>query len=242
MGVGLPLAIGNVLYAARFHREGPSLVEDDRDALHTAGPILLVVEEVESLAAKIRDLSYEMGFQCLVAETGDEALVLARQFKPIAVVLGMGLSDHSALAVFDRLKRYVETQHIPVHVLPSRHHVQAALSKGKISYLARPIKRRALTIVLEELAAKLERTSRLVLIVEDDPVQLEAVKRCLTSGNVETVSAGTAAECLQRLQERVFDCIVLDFALPDASGQAALETISKNGSHSFAVSGASAAH
>jgi CheY-like chemotaxis protein len=50
---------------------------------------------------------------------------------------------------------------------------------------------------------------------------------------VETVSAGTAAECLVLLKAQTFDCMVLDLSLPDASGFSLLETLSADGDHAF---------
>ncbi|WP_236627581.1 response regulator [Caulobacter sp. B11] len=74
---------------------------------------------------------------------------------------------------------------------------------------------------------------RRVLIVEDDTVQREAVSKLLSSGDVETVGVGTAAECLEQLAQNTFDCMVLDLSLPDASGFSLLETLSQDGRHAF---------
>jgi signal transduction histidine kinase/CheY-like chemotaxis protein/CHASE3 domain sensor protein len=210
----------------------PRRVDDDRERLST-GPVLLVVEDDESFAGIVRDLSHEMKFQCLVAGTAEEALQLARDFRPSAIVLDVGLPDQSGLAVLDRLKRDVATRHIPVHVVSAADHSQTALALGAIGYLVKPVKRQDLAGVLEALAAKLSRTVRRVLIVEDDPVQLDAVTRLLASADVETIGASTAAECIEHLREETFDCMVLDLTLPDASGFALLETLSKDGAHSF---------
>src|SRR6202012_425081 len=49
----------------------------------------------------------------------------------------------------------------------------------------------------------------------------------------ETVSAATAAECLQLLKAETFDCMVLDLTLPDASGYSLLETLSAEGDYAF---------
>ena len=64
-------------------------------------------------------------------------------------------------------------------------------------------------------------------------MQRDAVSRLLTSGDVETMTAGTAAECLKLLKEQTFDCMVLDLSLPDASGYTLLETLSQDSAHSF---------
>lgn len=208
-------------------------VDDDRDALGAGDRILLVVEDDSTFAAIVRDLAREMGFRCLVAGGAEEALELARRFKPSAVVLDVGLPDQSGLAVLDRLKREVETRHIPVHVVSASDHSQTALSLGAIGYLVKPVKREDLAGVLEALAAKLSQTARRVLIVEDDPVQRDAVARLLATGDVDAVGVGTAAECLERLRHETFDCMVLDLTLPDASGFDLLEQIRADASHGF---------
>ncbi len=95
------------------------------------------------------------------------------------------------------------------------------------------MKREDLTEVLKKLETKLAQRMRRVLIVEDDPVQRDAVQRLLGSHEVETVAAATAAECLVLLKDQTFDCMVLDLSLPDASGYSLLETLSKEDAYSF---------
>lgn len=201
-------------------------VADDRDHLSSNGRLLLVVEDDEAFAEIVRDLSRDMGFQCIVAGTAEEALVLAKQFKPNAVVLDVGLPDHSGLAVLDQLKRDDAIRHIPVHVVSGADYTQTALSLGAIGYLVKPVKREDLVDVLQTLEAKLTRTMRRVLIVEDDAVQREAMGKLLATTDVETVGVSTAAECLEKLKNQAFDCMVLDLSLPDASGFTLLEALS----------------
>lgn len=208
-------------------------IEDDRDRLVSNQRILLVVEDDAAFAGIVRDLSREMGFQCLVSGTAAEALKLARTFRPSAVVLDIGLPDQSGLALLDHLKRDVETRHIPVHVVSGSDHTQTALTLGAVGYLVKPVKREELAGVLEALAARLASATRRILIVEDDPVQREAMGRLLASGDVETVGAATGAECLELLRDQTFDCMVLDLALPDASGFTLLETLSREGTYAF---------
>lgn len=207
-------------------------VVDDRDALSDTRRLLLVIEDDPAFAGIVCDLSHELGFQCLVAPTAEEALALAAQFRPHAIVLDVGLPDQSGLTVLDRLKRDDATRHIPIHVISGADHSQTALSLGAVGYLLKPVEREKLSEVLQNLESQLTRSMRRVLIVEDDAVQRDAVGRLLASGDVETVGVGTAAECLDRLKSETFDCMVLDLSLPDASGFSLLETLSQ-GDHSF---------
>ncbi|SEJ03217.1 Signal transduction histidine kinase [Sphingobium sp. AP50] len=208
-------------------------IEDDRDMLAEGRRLLLVIEDDQSFASIVCDLSREMGFQCIVAGTAEEAVHLARKFRPSAVVLDLGLPDQSGLTVLDRLKHDDDTRHIPIHVVSASDHSQTALSLGAIGYLVKPVRRDQLAEVLTGLQAKLATRMRRVLIVEDDAVQRDAVGRLLQSGDVETVGVGTAAECLEQLRQQTYDCMVLDLSLPDASGYSLLETLSRDGTHGF---------
>ncbi len=208
-------------------------VEDDRERLTGQRRVLLVIEDDQSFARILRDLSHEMEFECLVAGSATEALALTKEFRPNAVVLDVGLPDHSGLWVLDQLKCDIRTRHIPVHVVSAADNAQTALSLGAIGYLLKPVNREGLTEVLKKLETKLAQRMHRVLIVEDDPVQREAVRSLLGSHEVETVAAATAAECLILLKDQTFDCMVLDLSLPDASGYSLLETLSEEGAYSF---------
>jgi CheY-like chemotaxis protein/CHASE3 domain sensor protein len=230
--VGGPLA-GPVVMAQAVLRQPVLNVDDDREALADARRVLLVIEDDETFAGILRDLSREMGFKALLATTAEEALDLAKRFMPSAIILDVGLPDQSGLSVLDRLKRDVQTRHIPVHVVSATDHAQTALSLGAVGYMLKPVKREQLAEILTKLEAKLAQRMRRVLIVEDDPLQRDAVGKLLASHDVETVAAGTAAECLELLRTQTFDCMVLDLSLPDASGYSLLETLSQEGAYSF---------
>jgi signal transduction histidine kinase/CheY-like chemotaxis protein/CHASE3 domain sensor protein len=235
-----PVAAPVVTFAAEAPGPAPTRnrrpdrrVEDDREKLTGQRRVLLVIEDDQSFAGILRDLSREMNFECIVAGSATEALALAKEFNPSAVVLDVGLPDHSGLWVLDQLKRDTRTRHIPVHVVSASDNAQTALSLGAIGYALKPVKREDLTDVLKKLETKLAQRMRRVIIVEDDPVQRDAVQRLLGSHEVETVAAATAAECLALLKDQTFDCMVLDLSLPDASGYSLLETLSKEDAYSF---------
>lgn len=208
-------------------------VEDDREKLSGDRRIILIVEDDVPFARIVVDLAHELGFQCLVATTAEEALAVAAQYRPSAVVLDVGLPDHSGLSVLDRLKRDARTRHVPVHVVSAGDHAQTALSLGAVGYLLKPVQREQLAHAFQQLETRLEQRLRRVLIVEDDPVQRDSLCQLLGTVDVETVAVGTAAECLDRLRNATFDCMVLDLSLPDATGYTLLETLSAEDAYSF---------
>jgi CheY-like chemotaxis protein len=69
--------------------------------------------------------------------------------------------------------------------------------------------------------------------VEDDLVQRDSLIKLLSSENVKAIAVGTASECLEKLRESTFDCMVLDLSLPDATGYSLLETLSKGEIYAF---------
>ena len=208
-------------------------VEDDRERLTGNSRVILVVEDDESFARILLDLAHELDFQCLVANTAEEALAVAQQYLPSAVVLDVGLPDNSGLSVLDRLKHDARTRHIPVHVVSAGDYAQTALSLGAVGYMLKPVKREDLSDTFKKLETRLSQRMRRVLIVEDDPVQQDSVRRLLGSHDVQTVGVGTVSETLAKLKEQTFDCMVLDLSLPDASGYELLETLSREDAYSF---------
>jgi PAS domain S-box-containing protein len=68
-----------------------------------------------------------------------------------------------------------------------------------------------------------------LLMVDDDRGTLYLGKRCieLIDSDMEVVTSEDAAESLRLLEERRFDCVVVDYDMPDISGLELLEQIRK---------------
>src|SRR5690606_3712481 len=90
---------------------------DDRAALRHPGRLILAVEDDVRFAAVLVDLAHDLGFDCVVAPSGAEALRLARELRPSGILLDVGLPDQSGLSVLERLKRDPAIRHIPVHMV-----------------------------------------------------------------------------------------------------------------------------
>ncbi|MCB1341274.1 MAG: response regulator [Pseudooceanicola sp.] len=202
-------------------------VSDDREQIAAGDRIILAVEDDPAFARILVDLAHELGFRCLVAGSAEDGVLAARQFLPQAIVLDVGLPDHSGLSVLDRLKRDIRTRHIPVHMVSAQDSQREALQQGAANYIMKPVTRDELLVSLKDIGERFDRSVRRVLIVEDDPAQLEGLKALLGGDGVETVGASTAAEGLETLRGQSFDCMVLDMTLPDASGFDVLETLDR---------------
>jgi signal transduction histidine kinase/CheY-like chemotaxis protein/CHASE3 domain sensor protein len=206
---------------------------DGRSPLRTDRRTMLVVEDDKSFSQIVCDLAQRLNFQCLTATTAEQAFAAAVEHLPQAIVLDIGLPDHSGLVVLDQLKHDRRTRHIPVHVVSASDVTDTALELGAVGSMLKPVSREQLVTAMQQLEARLSQQMGRVLVVEDDAVQRESLQALLRSQHIETVGAATAAECLERLRETTFDCMVLDLSLPDASGYALLETLSREQDFAF---------
>ena len=210
-----------------------SVIEDDRDSLVPGARLILVVEDDISFAVILRDLAREMGFKSVVTQSANDGLAAAAHFLPSAILLDINLPDHSGLGVLDQLKRNTRTRHVPVHVVSVADYRQQALELGAVGYALKPAKREELIEALKLLEVKSSQGLRRVLIVEDDPRQRESIRHLLSNGDVQITAVENAGDALSQLKTTTFDCMVMDFNLPDYSGYDLLEKMARQEEISF---------
>jgi CheY-like chemotaxis protein len=132
--------------------------------------------------------------------------------------------------VLDQLKSQPDTRHIPVHVITVEDDVGRGLKQGALAVLTKPLD----TVTLQETFAAIsefvDRRQKNLLVVEDDPVQRQSLIELVGGPDIEVTAVGSAAEALQALGERRYDCMVLDLKLPDRSGFELLEEIKQSSS------------
>ena len=207
----------------------PAEVPDDRDTIQPGDRVLLIIEDDEAFAKILLDLARENGFKGVVALRGDTGLTLARELRPDAISLDLGLPVVDGWAILDRLKHDPRTRHIPVHILSAteegRHR---GLQAGAIAFLQKPIDREALSSALAAARTFLDRRVKSLLIVEDDASQRTAIVSLIGNGDVKSTAVGTAREALELLSTERFDCMVLDLGLPDMTGFAFIEKVKRD--------------
>jgi signal transduction histidine kinase/DNA-binding response OmpR family regulator/CHASE3 domain sensor protein len=219
--------------AVPMAKAGPMTIEDDRESLTPGARLILVIEDDAAFATILRDLVREMGFQCVVSQRAGDGLAAASTFHPSAILLDINLPDHSGLGVLDQLKRNSRTRHVPVHVVSVSDYRQEALEMGAIGFALKPAEREQLVGALKRLEAKLSQSVRRVLVVEDDTRQRESIRELLAIDGVQVTAVASAGEALRELGTTTFDCMVVDFNLPDCSGYDLLEKMSLQDDRAF---------
>ena len=202
-------------------------VADDRDRLQSGDSILLIVEDDANYARMLYVLAHDTGFKALVASSGSEALSLVREFQPVAVSLDVYLPDMLGWTVFNHMKLDPTTRHIPVQVLTLDEDRRHGLSRGAFAFLTKPISPENLESAFAKMKEYAAPRRKRLLVVEDDPAEQFTIRELLGHDDIDLEIAPTGAAALRAVQEKTFDCMVLDLRLPDMSGFELLEQLSQ---------------
>jgi HAMP domain-containing protein/CheY-like chemotaxis protein/signal transduction histidine kinase len=207
--------------------ELPAGMTDDRRAIKSDDRVVLILEDDLNFARVLLDLAHQNGFRGLIALHGENALLMARQYRPHAITLDLGLRDMSGWAVLDRLKHDPETADIPVHIISVfEDGAERGRTEGASTYLTKPVRKEALEGLFARIDAFISTTGGgRLLVIEDDPVQRENIVETVSRNGVEVIAVSTGREAIEALKSGVVNCVVLDLGLPDVDGHKLIDQI-----------------
>jgi CheY-like chemotaxis protein len=185
----------------------------------------LLVDNDRAFLSFATDIAHARGFRVLATHQAGEAVALARDFLPHAVLLDIRLEDLSGWRVLDYLKCDWRTRHIPVNVISTDDHREHGLLRGARRVLVKPLLQDALDGLLRTVASEAESSTRRLLVVEDDVLQRGRVLEMLGSNDIDIVCATTGAEAIANIKAQRFDAVLLDLGLPDTHGVELLRQI-----------------
>ena len=203
-------------------------VADDRDLLLAGDAVLLIVEDDRNYVRILVDLARENGFKVLVAQRGADALGLANEFNPTAISLDVFLPDMLGWSVLSQLKHNPATRHIPVQMITLDEDRQHGLAHGAFSFITKPATTEDLRGALARIKDFSVAHRKTLLVVEDNRAELLGIKELLGHDDIDVESVDCGSDALAFLSNRRCDCIVLDLKLPDMTGFAILETLSRD--------------
>jgi CheY-like chemotaxis protein len=103
--------------------------------------------------------------------------------------------------------------------------VRSRPGKGSIFFAVLPRASAAIPGEMPPAASKPVPGARAILVVEDDPKDLEWIVEALAREKYDVAIATSGAEAIERLKERAFDLVTLDLLLPDMNGSDVLREI-----------------
>jgi CheY-like chemotaxis protein len=199
------------------------IVADDRESIHAGDNVLLIVDDDAHYARVLLGLARDKGFKGIVANRGQAAITLAKQYRPTAITLDVFLPDMLGWTVLNNLKLDPATRHIPVQVLSVEEERQHGLSHGAFSYLVKPATTEDLEHAFDRIKTYVSPHKKRLLVIEDNDIERQSIVDLLSHDDIEVAAAGTGMEALALLGDRPFDCSVVDLRLPDMSGFELLE-------------------
>ena len=208
----------------------PAQIEAAKAPHHVSGDVnnaitVLVVDDDPAahdlLTAKLKGESYRL----VHANSGEEALELARKIQPDAITLDVLMPKTDGWAVLSALKADRELVDIPVvmvTVVPDR---GLGLSLGAVDVLTKPVDRAQLTALLHRLV----RREGPVLVVEDDAGTREMVRHAVRKIGITVAEAENGRSALIWLSNNPAPAaILLDLMMPEMDGFEFLDTFKHN--------------
>ena len=149
------------------------------------------------------------------AFNAEDGLRLARKIRPQAITLDVMMPGMGGWAVLTALKSDPELADIPVVMLTVVDDKNLGYTLGAAEYLTKPIDRALLARVLLRFRVKASTTA---LVVEDDAISKEMVRRMLESAGWIVVEAHNGREALERLADSQPGIVLLDLMMPEMDG------------------------
>jgi signal transduction histidine kinase/CheY-like chemotaxis protein/CHASE3 domain sensor protein len=208
--------------------EIPPDVPDDRGQIGDGDKVLLIVEDDTYFARSLLDFGRKKGYKGIISVRGDTATGLAKTYNPIGILLDIQLPVKSGWEVMEELKKDPKTRHIPVHIISSFEAKSESMTKGAVDFISKPAASENMAAVFERIEYVLNRSSKKVLIIEDNTKHAEALSYFLSIHHVRSEIAQTIAGSIAALDKEEVQCTILSRETSDEADRESLDSIRKN--------------
>jgi signal transduction histidine kinase/CheY-like chemotaxis protein len=207
----LPARVETVRTAPVMRRVRP----EPRPAQPIKGSLILVIDDDQTVCEVMTRFLEREGFAVRTATGGREGLRLARELHPQAITLDIHMPDLDGWTVLAALKGDPQLADIPVVLVTIEDSRSRGYSLGASEYMTKPVDRERLISLLKEISNPV---ARKVLLVDDDEIMRESVRRVLEQEKWEVTGASNGRFALQQLSASCPDVIVLDLIMPEMDG------------------------
>jgi signal transduction histidine kinase/CheY-like chemotaxis protein len=230
VGKGSVFTISLPLHAHRESADGQLASPVSAGVGDPKRPLVLIVED-NSAAIELMSRNLERGgFRTVVARTGTEAIASARRLQPVAITLDILLPELDGWEVLTRLKHDPATSSIPVVVVSVVDNPELGMALGALDYFVKPIDGAAFLKSLSRFNFRraLGRDEFRVLVVDDEPGNLEMLAGILEPAGFTVIAAAGGREAIELATQRLPDLILLDLIMPDVTGFDVVEALRAN--------------
>jgi CheY-like chemotaxis protein len=178
---------------------------------------VLVVDDDPLVQQLVLGQLEQGGFSVALAQDGIEALKLARELRPQAIVLDIHLPRMDGWSVLASLKADTTLARIPVVLVSIEEQRARGISLGACDYLVKPVEPDHLVEAVRRSVTANMATGE-VLVVDDDSATREVVCRTLRRAGFSTSEANNGEEALLKARLSPPALLVLDLMMPNLDG------------------------
>ena len=194
---------------------------------------ILVIEDSPTQAMLMQLALEGQGFGAICSASAEEALPAIAEVQPDLMVVDYHLPGMQGDEFCRRVRMNINYQGIPILMLTADDTVGAelrGLESGADDYVSKSEDRDVLMLRIHSLlrksagqAAFLNGGERVagkarILAIDDSPTYLAFLLHELSDEGYEVLTAASGVEGIKLAQEGVFDCVMVDFIMPDMDG------------------------
>lgn len=194
---------------------------------------ILVVEDSETQALKLRYLLEGEGWEVACAPTGESALGELNRQLPALIIADYHLPGIRGDELCRRVRMNAFTRDIPILMLTMEQahgSEPASLDSGADDYVSKSVPPEILLLRVRTLMRNAgQRTAVLassdspfrrarLLAIDDSPTYLTHLASVLTGEGYEVAQAACGNEAMDRIAQERFDCILVDLLMPQMDG------------------------
>ena len=193
----------------------------------TAGTVLVIDDERATHDLLERELAAR-GYRVVHAAGGREGMRLAREVRPDAITLDIIMPEFDGWAVLREIKADPDLRGIPVVLVSVLGDREMGYALGAADYLTKPVDAEALVQVLGRFHAGDGESP--VLVVDDDPMTREMLRRILSKRGWAVAEAADGTDALSVLGRTRPTAVVLDLMMPGMDGFEVLDAMRRDAS------------
>ncbi|MHB1532480.1 response regulator [Acidithiobacillus sp.] len=188
--------------------------------------LALVVESDDAAAILLEGYLRDDGFHVRRAREAKSGLEMAREERPDLIVLEMNLPGMDGWDFLAAQRQEGLLAAIPVVITSIDPQQGSGFSLGSVQILQKPVEAERLEEVLQNLGLAVTKQQRpVVLVVDDEARAVEILRRQLSSGGYEVLSAYGGRDAVVMAQHFHPDLILLDLMMPEFNGFDVVEAL-----------------
>tara|TARA_Y100000813_G_scaffold82199_1_gene58225 strand:- start:897 stop:1790 length:894 start_codon:yes stop_codon:yes gene_type:complete len=187
---------------------------------------ILVIDDDLNAQELMKKFLIKENYNVIQATSGKDGLTLAKEHLPNLITLDVMMPEMDGWEVLTALQSDQKTKNIPVIMLTMANEPDLGYSLGATDYLTKPVDWNNLSKILQKHEVKAGEQS--ILIVEDDEITRDMLKKSLETNDFKVLSAINGKEGLSMVRKTKPALILLDLMMPEMDGFEFAEKLREN--------------